>query len=73
MTDIVEVKLNLTQEDVDNLKALAFLSGKSITSEVRFAIALWKFYNQELVKGNKFLIELPDGNLKQFFITRNES
>jgi Ribbon-helix-helix protein, copG family len=68
VADKVKVSMNLTQEDIDILRALAEKRGISMTEVVRRALALEKFVDDSTEQGEKVLIQGPDNGVRQLLI-----
>jgi predicted transcriptional regulator len=64
-SDKVKVTVNLTDDDVATLKALAGRKGTTVTSILRQAIALQKFVDDADTQGQKVLLEDRDKTLRQ--------
>lgn len=54
---MVLLKVNLSDEVAEVLKELAARHGNNITDEIRMALSVWKYVDDELQKGHKLLIE----------------
>ena len=61
----VKMSVNLPDEAVENLRAIAEKNGITLTAALRQAIANEKFLEDELDNGGKLLIESDKGPLRQ--------
>jgi predicted transcriptional regulator len=61
----VKMSVNLPDEAVENLRAIAEKNGITLTAALRQAIANEKFLEDELNNGGKLLIEADKGPLRQ--------
>ena len=64
----VKVTVNLTQDEVDKLKAIAEEKGVTVTDVLRRAIATESFLQDAKTDGSKILIEDNDKKVRQVVI-----
>ncbi|MCI0634934.1 MAG: ribbon-helix-helix domain-containing protein [Actinobacteria bacterium] len=60
-----KVTVNLSDETIEDLKAVAEKRGITLTEAIRKAIATEKFVQDERDEGAKILIEKPGGRVRE--------
>jgi hypothetical protein len=70
MAERVKVTVNLTQDDVDELKRQADRDGITMTDAIRRSIAIGKLVTTADGNGEKVLIRGRDGETRQIEIVR---
>jgi predicted transcriptional regulator len=66
----VKMSVNLPEEAVENLRAIAEKNGITLTAALRQSIANEKFLEDELQNGEKLLIESDKGPLRQVVFSK---
>lgn len=66
----VKMSVNLPDEAVENLRAIAEKNGITLTAALRQSIANEKFLEDELKGGSKLLIEDPEGSSRQVVFSK---
>jgi hypothetical protein len=70
MAERVKVTVNLTQDDIDELKRQAAQDGITMTDAIRRSIAIGKLVAEAERNGEKVLIRGRDGKARQIEIVR---
>jgi hypothetical protein len=70
MGDRVKVTVNLTQEDVDELRRQAAVDDITMTDAIRRAIAIGKLVSTAADNGEKVLIRSRNGETRQIELLR---
>jgi len=70
MAERVKVTVNLTQDDVDELKRQADKDGITMTDDIRRSIAIGKLVTTAAANGEKVLIRGRGGDTRQIEIVR---
>jgi hypothetical protein len=64
-TPMKKVTVNLSDETIEDLKAVAEKQGITLTEAIRKAIATEKFVQDERDEGAKILVERPGGRVRE--------
>jgi hypothetical protein len=64
----VRLSVNLSPTVADALRQLTERHGSSITEEVRRALSIWKFIDDQRSEGGEILIERKDGKVRQLVL-----
>lgn len=67
---MITVKVNLTEEDVEELKKVCAAKGVTMTQAVRRAIAMQKFVDETVAQGDRLLIEQRDKDVVRELVVR---
>jgi hypothetical protein len=70
MADRVKVTVNLTQDDVDELRRQAAEDGITMTDAIRRSIAIGKLVTNAAENGEKVLIRSRGGDTRQIELLR---
>lgn len=62
------LNLNVTDETAQQLEALAEARGSTLTEAVRRSVGIMDHLSQEIAKGSKLYIELPDGTRNRIIL-----
>jgi len=62
---VVRLTVNVSTPVADALKELASRHATTLTEEVRRAISVWKYLDDESLAGGKVLIETKDGRMRE--------
>ncbi len=61
----VRVTVNISKDTLEELKRLAVIRRQTVTQALHQAIVTECFFEDEIRKGAKVLLELPDGKFRQ--------
>lgn len=64
----VRLAVNVSAETARIFRSLIERKGVSITEGIRRAIAVWRFVEDETDRGNKLIVQEPDGNQREILL-----
>jgi hypothetical protein len=64
-TEVVRVSLNLSRDEVETLRDIAFQRNTTMTDVLRHAVLLERFVNEATKNKEKILVEKPDGKIRE--------
>mgnify|MGYP002635758658 CR=1 FL=1 len=69
MSDVTRVTVNLPNEVIEQLKALAAANNTTLTDAIKRSIEINKYLTDREKEGSKLLIETPDKKFQQLIRT----